>query len=76
VDDLFVRPDCRCHGLATSALAAVRRACETDGVRALLVETSLSTEPAVRVYRRVGFAETGRLLLTLPLASALHEPSA
>lgn len=73
VDDLFVVPRFRRHGLASAALAAVRQSCASRGVRALLVETSLGNEQAVRVYRRAGFSETGRLLLTMPLAPAVHE---
>ena len=39
VDDLFVAPQHRRHGLASEALDAVRQACAERGVRALLVET-------------------------------------
>ena len=73
VDDLFVAPRFRRRGLATAALNAVARHCAERDVRALLVETSLSNEPAMRTYQRAGFEKNGRLLLTLPLASALHE---
>ena len=74
VDDLFVSPRFRRMGLAAAALDAVKRACVARGVRALLVETSSSNAPALRVYRRAGFEESGRLLMTLPLAPATHEP--
>ena len=73
IDDLFVDPRHRNRGLASAGLAAVRRACDERGVRALLVETSLDNEPAVRVYRRAGLAESGRLLMTMPLATPVHE---
>ena len=73
VDDLFVVPRFRRQGLAGAALQAVRQACADRGVRALLVETALENEQAVRVYRRAGFAETGRLLLSMPLATPVHE---
>jgi GNAT superfamily N-acetyltransferase len=74
VDDLFVAPQHRKKGLASDALDAVKQACEALGVRALLVETSLENDTAVRVYRRAGFSENGRLLLSMPLAAAVHEP--
>jgi ribosomal protein S18 acetylase RimI-like enzyme len=73
VDDLFVAPRFRRSGLAAAALDAVKRACVARGVRALLVETSASNAPALRVYRRAGFDDSGRLLMTLPLAPATHE---
>jgi len=73
VDDLFVAPAFRKRGLAGAALDALKRACVVRGVRALLVETSLENDSAVRVYRRAGFSETGRLLLSMPLATPLHE---
>ena len=73
VDDLFVAPRFRRLGLGTEALAAVTHSCAERDVRALLVETSVSNEPAMRTYRRAGFQENGRLLLSMPLASALHE---
>ncbi len=76
VDDLFVAPSFRKRGLASEALGVVRQACEARGVRALLVETSLSNEQAVRVYTRAGFTETGRLLLSMPLATPVHEADA
>ncbi len=73
VDDLFVRQPYRGRGLATAALAEVRRACATLDVRALHVEVGPENDPALRVYQRLGLADTGRLLLTLPLAAPLHE---
>lgn len=73
VDDLFVAPDMRRRGLAAAALDAVRAECVRRGVRALLVETASSNAAALGVYRRAGFSETGRLLMTQPLAEPLHE---
>ncbi len=73
VDDFFVAPAFRRHGLGAAALAAVREECEKRGVRALLVETSQDNERAVSVYSRAGFADTGHMLMTLPLADPVHE---
>ena len=73
VDDLFVHPQFRRHGLATEALAEVQRECTNRGVRALLVETGSENDRARRVYERAGFEESGRLLLTMPLGAAVHE---
>jgi ribosomal protein S18 acetylase RimI-like enzyme len=73
VDDLYVAPRFRKQGFASEALHEVKRACVARGVRALLVETSLDNGAALRTYRRAGLSETGRLLLTLPLATPVHE---
>ena len=72
VDDLFVRRSYRGRGLATAALEEVRRACAALGVRALLVEAGPENDAARRVYHRIGFEDSGRLLLTLPLAAPVH----
>ena len=55
VDDFYVRPEARGEGLATAALAAVRRACETLGVRAMRVEVGADNAVAQAVYRAAGF---------------------
>lgn len=72
VDDLFVRERFRGRGLAAAGLAALRREAEARGVRALLVETGHDNPVAQRVYRRAGFADTGHLLMSLPLAEPVH----
>lgn len=74
VDDLYVRPAARGRGVAAALLGAVRDACTERGVRALHVEVGAENEIARRLYARAGFADGGHLLLSLPLAPALHEP--
>ncbi len=69
VDDLFVRAPFRGRGLGAAALAEIRRTAEALDVRALLVETDDTAAP---VYRRAGFEDAGRLLLSLPLAPPVH----
>ena len=73
VDDLFVQRPFRGKGLATAALAEVRRFCERRGVRALFVETGHDNASARAVYQRAGFTNTDRLLLALKLAEPTHE---
>ncbi|MFN7983244.1 MAG: GNAT family N-acetyltransferase [Vicinamibacterales bacterium] len=73
VDDLFVAPRFRRIGLATAALEQIKTRCRALDVRALLVETSLANDAAMGAYRNVGFEKTDRLLLSMPLAPALHE---
>ena len=73
VDDLFVLREHRGHGLGAAALAEVRRTCLDLGVRALAVEVGPENDVARRLYQRAGFEDSGRLLLTAPLAAAVHE---
>jgi GNAT superfamily N-acetyltransferase len=73
VDDMFVRKPFRGVGLGTAALAEVRAICAERGVRAIHVETGRDNAMAQAVYRRVGFTHTDRQLLTLKLASAIHQ---
>jgi ribosomal protein S18 acetylase RimI-like enzyme len=72
VDDLFVRPAFRDRGIGRLLLAEVRRACEALGVRALHLEVGRDNDPAQALYRRIGFVESGRQLLTLQLAQPTH----
>ena len=71
VDDFYVAPQYRRRGLGHAALEEVTRACRRRGVRALLVETGPDNEAALSAYRSVGFEDSGRCLLTLPLADPL-----
>lgn len=71
VDDFYVAPQFRRRGLGHAALEEVKRACRRRGVRALLVETGPDNAAALSAYRSVGFVDSGRCLLTLPLAERL-----
>lgn len=72
VDDLFIRPDFRGHGLGTLAVETVRAACAERGVRAIHLEVGRDNDAAQSVYRRAGFVDTDRQLLTLRLADPTH----
>jgi ribosomal protein S18 acetylase RimI-like enzyme len=74
VDDLFIRPPFRGRGLGKLALAEVRAACEQRGVRALHLEVGRDNGAAHSLYRRAGFGDTDRQLLTLKLADPTHLP--
>jgi GNAT superfamily N-acetyltransferase len=73
IDDFFIRPMARGDGLGGAALQIVRGVCSELGIRALLVETDSESQAARRFYQRAGFEPTGRLLLSLPLATRIHE---
>jgi len=74
VDDFFIQPAFRGAGLGKAALAEVRNFCVSHGIRALHVETSRDSAPALAVYRHAGFVATDLVHLTLPLAEPTHAP--
>lgn len=73
IDDFFVKPKARGDGLGGAALQIIRGVCSDLGIRALLVETDSESQPARRFYQRAGFEPTGKLLLSLPLATRIDE---
>ena len=72
IDDLYVHPSARGRGAAAGLLVAAQAEATRRGVRALLVETGHDNHVARRVYARAGYVDSGRLLLSLPLAAPVH----
>lgn len=73
LDDLFVVPRSRNHGLAKAALLEVREFCKTNGIRAITVEVGDDNKPAQALYRGLGLVEApGRQLLAMALAPPAH----
>lgn len=72
VDDLFIQPTSRHQGLGRTAISQVIESCRARGVRAMHLETEPANGAAMRLYRRVGFKENGRQLMTLRLDAPLH----
>ena len=72
IDDLSVRPAARGQGAGTMLLAAAREGAVARGIRALHVEVGLENAVARRLYARAGYADSGHLLLSLPLAAPVH----
>ena len=71
--DFYVRPEARGDGLGKAAIAAVRRASEELGVRAMRVEVGAENVVARAVYRSTGFTELqDHRLMTLPFAPPRH----
>lgn len=74
IDDFYVRPEARGEGRGRAALAAVCRACEEAGARALRVEVGTGNLAAQGVYRAAGFEPlVGRAVMALSLAPPLGE---
>lgn len=64
VDEIYLARDQRGRGLGSKALALAERAAAAAGVRALHLEVERSKRAAYGLYRRRGFADRGRRLLT------------
>lgn len=64
VDELFVRAEARGRGVGARAVRFAEEACRRLGVRALHLEVERENAAAQRVYRRAGFKDHDRYLLT------------
>jgi GNAT superfamily N-acetyltransferase len=67
IDELFVVAAQRGRGLGTRAVAFAVEQCRTLGVRALHLEVERGNVAGQALYRRAGFAEHDRLLMTRPI---------
>lgn len=64
VDELYVVPVMRGRGLGRRALALAERACRELGVKALHLEVEPDKSRALDLYRRAGFLDHHRRLMT------------
>ena len=64
VDELFIQPSQRRQGIGTRALRLVEQACRDLGVRALHLEVERVNVAAQALYRRHGFVDHDRCLMT------------
>ena len=64
IDDLFIRPAFRGVGLGTRVLEAVERECRDLDVRALHLEVGRTNQAGQALYRRQGFRDGDRQLLS------------
>ncbi len=69
VDDLFIRPEHRAKGLGTLAMDTLEDTCRVLGVRAIHLEVGRGNEAAQALYRKRGFEDNDRQLLTKRLWS-------
>jgi len=70
IDELYIAPRLRRHGLAREAMALADRACRELGVQALHLEVEHDKPATEAWYRRLGFQDHNRRLLTRWLAEA------
>lgn len=64
IDELFVLPAYRNQGLGAQAMQFALTACREHGVKALHLEVERTNEAAQHLYRKSGFEDTGRYLMT------------
>ena len=64
MDELFVLPSHRGRGLGRRALEVIDEACGELGVHALHLEVEKDNFPAAELYRKRGFEDHDRLLMT------------
>jgi GNAT superfamily N-acetyltransferase len=70
VDELFIAEGHRGRGLGRQALELAETYCRDMGVNAIHLEVERHREPALELYRRRGFEDHGRYLLTKWLGDA------
>jgi len=64
LDELYVRPSLRGHGIGTLALRLLQDICRDLGAHSLALEVGLDNAGAEALYRREGFSTIGRQLMT------------
>jgi diamine N-acetyltransferase len=64
IDELYVRDEFRGRGLGRRAIELAERECRARGIRALHLEVERANTRAQELYRRTGFRDHDRYLLT------------
>lgn len=64
VDEVVVAEGHRGRGLGTALLERAEAECRAESVRALHLEVERGKDATIGLYRRLGFEDQGRLLLT------------
>jgi len=64
IDELWVHERVRGQGIGTRALHMAEAACREQGIQALHLEVERTNAVAQQVYRRAGFVDHDRYLLT------------
>jgi ribosomal protein S18 acetylase RimI-like enzyme len=67
IDELYVEPGHRSRGLGARAIQVAEVACRERGIRALQLEVARANARAQALYRREGFVDHDRYLMTKEL---------
>jgi GNAT superfamily N-acetyltransferase len=68
IDEVYIRESHRGRGIGQQALAFAEAQCQAFGVRALHLEVERSNSNAHALYRKVGFVDHDRYLMTKRLS--------
>ena len=71
IDELCLEPEARGKRLGTAALEVAHEACRAAGVHAVHLEVERDKEGAMELYRRSGFVDHDRYLMTKRLQKPL-----
>jgi ribosomal protein S18 acetylase RimI-like enzyme len=69
IDELYIRESHRGQGIGTRALQFVQQVCPSLGIQALHLEVDRKNTAAQRLYRKVGFEDHDRYLMTQWIAT-------
>ncbi|MCS6925540.1 MAG: GNAT family N-acetyltransferase [Candidatus Binatia bacterium] len=64
IDEIYIRESSRGQGIGTHALSVAEEMCRALGVRALHLEVERANSGAYSVYRKLGFVDHNRSLMT------------
>ena len=64
IDELYIEPEFRRTGLGRRAMEFVEEKARVFGVNALHLEVDRGNDAALELYRRAGYADQGRYLMT------------
>ncbi len=64
LDELYILPEFRGHSIGSRAVDFVAEQAKTMGVKAIHLEVELHNEAGLSLYRRYGFKEHNRMLMT------------
>jgi ribosomal protein S18 acetylase RimI-like enzyme len=64
VDELYIEPEFRRRGLGRRAMEFLEERARALGVNAVHLEVDRGNDAAAELYRRAGYADQGRFLMT------------
>jgi len=64
IDELYIEADCRRRGFGRQAVAFLEEKAREMGVNAIHLEVDRGNDPAFELYRRAGYEDHDRFLMT------------
>ena len=72
IDELYIEPQYRRQGIGKRAMQFVEERARELGVNAIHLEVDQGNDPAAELYRRAGYDDHSRFLMTKWLKSGKH----